>query len=191
MYWYVLVHTSGDWHDALSEFPHNTISRTLCKILCAFSKFHLAFSPLCIINLFFCFGRMAEVDWIPDFIRAWPQKASTLYRPCRSYPGKTSSCASLWHRNDSAPPEQLVSRRTCNRRPGAGNGCRMWFVNSWAMAWPSDIQWMERGVRPVSATLHHFDVPFRPNLFMRFMANIAIMYQESICLLVHKKIIVK
>ena len=22
-----------------------------------------------------------------------------------------------------------------DRRPGAGDGCRMWFVNSWAMAW--------------------------------------------------------
>ena len=45
--------TSGAWHDVLSEFPHSTISRTLCRMLCAFSKFHLAFSPV-LSGRFFC-----------------------------------------------------------------------------------------------------------------------------------------
>ena len=27
-----------------------------------------------------------------------------------------------------------------DRRPGAGDGCRMWFVNSWALGWSSDLQ---------------------------------------------------
>ena len=26
-----------------------------------------------------------------------------------------------------------------NRRPGAGDGCRMWFVNSWALGWSRDL----------------------------------------------------
>ena len=26
-----------------------------------------------------------------------------------------------------------------DHRPGAGDGCRMWFVNSWAMAWSRDM----------------------------------------------------
>ncbi len=26
-----------------------------------------------------------------------------------------------------------------DRKPGAGDGCRMWFVNSWAMAWSHDM----------------------------------------------------
>ena len=26
-----------------------------------------------------------------------------------------------------------------DRRPGAGDGCRMWFVNSWTMAWSRDM----------------------------------------------------
>jgi hypothetical protein len=26
-----------------------------------------------------------------------------------------------------------------DRRPGAGDGCRMWFVNSWAMVWSRDM----------------------------------------------------
>ena len=34
-----------------------------------------------------------------------------------------------------------------DRRTGAGNGCRMWFVNSWAMEWSRD---MGGGVLPVS-----------------------------------------
>ncbi len=27
-----------------------------------------------------------------------------------------------------------------DRRPGAGDGCRMWFVNSWALGWSRDLQ---------------------------------------------------
>ena len=26
-----------------------------------------------------------------------------------------------------------------DRRPGAGGGCRMWFVNSWALGWSRDM----------------------------------------------------
>ena len=26
-----------------------------------------------------------------------------------------------------------------DRRPGAGDGCRMWFVNSWALGWSRDM----------------------------------------------------
>ena len=26
-----------------------------------------------------------------------------------------------------------------DRRQGAGDGCRMWFVNSWALGWSSDM----------------------------------------------------
>ena len=40
---------------------------------------------LCIFYLLFCFGRMVEVDWIPDCIRAWLQKARTSCHPCRAY----------------------------------------------------------------------------------------------------------
>ena len=40
-----------------------------------------------------------------------------------------------------------ISHSMCNtfagapgdRRPGAGDGCRMWFVNSWALGWSSDL----------------------------------------------------
>jgi hypothetical protein len=27
----------------------------------------------------------------------------------------------------------------CDRRPGAGDGCKMWFVNSWALGWSRDM----------------------------------------------------
>ena len=26
-----------------------------------------------------------------------------------------------------------------DRRPGTGDGCRMWFVNSWALGWSCDL----------------------------------------------------
>ncbi len=27
----------------------------------------------------------------------------------------------------------------CDRRVGAGDGCKMWFVNSWALGWSRDM----------------------------------------------------
>lgn len=39
------VPTSRAWHEVLSVLPHNAILRTLCKMLCEFSNFHLDFSP--------------------------------------------------------------------------------------------------------------------------------------------------
>ncbi len=38
------------------------------------------------------------------------------------------------HRMRSALPGAPV-----DHRPGAGDGCRMWFVNSWALGWCSDM----------------------------------------------------
>jgi hypothetical protein len=26
-----------------------------------------------------------------------------------------------------------------DRRPGAGDGCRMWFINSWSLGWSRDL----------------------------------------------------
>ncbi len=52
-----------------------------------------------------------------------------------------------------------------DRKPSAGDGCRMWFVNSWAMAWSRDMYRMGGGVRPVPGTSHHFDVPVCPNFY--------------------------
>ena len=26
-----------------------------------------------------------------------------------------------------------------DRKPGSGDGCRMWFVNSWALSWSCDL----------------------------------------------------
>ena len=45
-YEHIQIHTSGPWHEVLSELPHRMISRTLCRMLCAFSKFHFPFSPI-------------------------------------------------------------------------------------------------------------------------------------------------
>jgi hypothetical protein len=41
-------------------------------------------------------------------------------------------------------PIQSILRNTFSgapgdRRPGAGDGCRMWFVNSWALGWSRDM----------------------------------------------------
>ena len=36
---------SGPWQDVFSDHPHITISRTLCRMLCAFSKFQPCAPP--------------------------------------------------------------------------------------------------------------------------------------------------
>ena len=28
---------------------------------------------------------------------------------------------------------------SCNRNPGSGDGCRWWFVNTWALGWSPNI----------------------------------------------------
>ena len=28
---------------------------------------------------------------------------------------------------------------SCDSRPGAGDGCRLWYVNAWAMAWSAQM----------------------------------------------------
>ena len=45
--------------------------------------------------------------------------------------GDTSSIPHSMHNAFSGAPG--------DRRPGAGDGCRMWFVNSWALGWSRDL----------------------------------------------------
>ncbi len=65
MYWNKATHTSGAWHrdKVMSVLPHTTISRTLCKILWAFSKFHLDFST--VLSGSFCWriSSMSTAFW--------------------------------------------------------------------------------------------------------------------------------
>ena len=39
----------------------------------------------------------------------------------------------------SMPVRNTFAGAPCDRRPGAGDGCRMWFVNSWALGWSRDL----------------------------------------------------
>jgi hypothetical protein len=115
---------------------------------------------LCISHFLFCFRRMIEFDWIPDFIRAWPQKTRTVCHPSWAYPGKTSSCACSGLRH-STPPVQPVSRRTW--RPQAG--CWRWMqdvvrqlVGNGVVPLLTPVTWwMGGGVWLVSTSLHHSD----------------------------------
>ncbi len=136
---------------------------------------------LCLLYLLFCFGRMVEVDWISDCIGAWPRKASTLCHPWRAYPGKTSSCASWWYRpgNDSAPPAQLVSRRTwrqqawCWRRLAMYAVCGLSTRGQWrgpvtCNEWEGEL---DQCLAPYTTLMCRFV----PTFIITFMAIIAIM----------------
>ena len=61
---------------------------------------------------------MVGVNWFPNCIWAWSQKASSLCHSDRKYPGKASGCASWWHRDNSASSAQSFPR--CTWRPQAG-----------------------------------------------------------------------
>ena len=36
-------------------------------------------------------------------------------------------------------PHHLHNGAPGDRKPGSGDGCRMWFINSWALGWSRDM----------------------------------------------------
>jgi hypothetical protein len=77
------------------------------------------------------FDRMVGVDWLADSscIQARTQEACSLH-PNTKHSGETVSCP---RRQDAFPGTPG------DRKQGSGDGCRMWFVNSWAMGWSRDM----------------------------------------------------
>jgi hypothetical protein len=81
---------------------------------------------------------MAEVDWFPDFdldhrnpvFYVVPVEHILGKRPLVPV-GDTGTIPHHLH--------NLFPGAPGHSRSGAGNGCRMWFVNSWAMAWSCDM----------------------------------------------------
>jgi hypothetical protein len=47
----------------------------------------------------------------------------------------------ILHRLRNTFPPQVSGRPAApgDRKPGTGDGCRMWFVNLWAMEWSRDL----------------------------------------------------
>ncbi len=66
----------------------------------------------------------------------------------KRYHWKTVTWSGMQH------TEYQLFHTVCSHFPGApgdhklgsGNGCRMWFVNSWAIGWASDMQLIQKGV---------------------------------------------
>ncbi len=84
--------------------------------------------------------RMVGVCWISCGIRAWLQETYPVRRPIQSILGKlplmpVGDTGTIPHSMRNA-----FSGAHDDRRPGAGDGCRMWFVNSWALGWSRDLQ---------------------------------------------------
>ncbi len=82
---------------------------------------------------------MAGVCWIACDVRAWLQKTDPVRVPIQSILGKTplvpvGDTGTIPHSMRNA-----FSGAPGDRRPGAGDGCRMWFVNSWALGWSRDL----------------------------------------------------
>ncbi len=83
---------------------------------------------------------MAKVDRIPDFIQAGPQKPVLYVVPVDHILGKlplpVGDTGTIPHHL-----RNLFPGAPGDSWPGAGDhdGCRMWFVNWWAMVWSRDM----------------------------------------------------
>ncbi len=87
------------------------------------------FRLLTLLNLF----RLVRINWFVSCIRAHPHKSDSVLNTDSEYPGKMPFVPvgdtgtiphHLRHHFPGAPGDS---------RPGFGDGCRMWFVNSWAL----------------------------------------------------------
>ena len=86
--------------------------------------------------------RMVGISWLSGGIRAWLQE---------TYPVHHSHSAASFRWFPSVTPElsRITGSQLHNtfpgapgdRRPGAGDGCKMWFVNSWALWWSRVMYW--------------------------------------------------
>jgi hypothetical protein len=80
--------------------------------------------------------RMVGVCCFSCGIRAWLQETYPLRWSHSEYLGQTSLGACRWHQYSMS---NAFSGAPGDRRPGAGDGCRMWFVNSRALGWSRDL----------------------------------------------------
>ena len=88
---------------------------------------------LLLCRLIMCWGWLKSVGSQMEY-ELNHRKPVLYFSPLRIY-WETSRCPSRRHRNNSTQPAQhltsLIPGTPSDRRPGAGDGCRMWFVNSW------------------------------------------------------------
>jgi hypothetical protein len=77
----------------------------------------------------------------------WFMSLTTRNLSCTSFPFRVSSANFLWFPlvpvGDTGTiqyhPRNTFSGAPSDRRMGAGDGCKMWFVNSWALGWSRDM----------------------------------------------------
>jgi hypothetical protein len=81
--------------------------------------------------------RIVGISWISNCIRARLQEPGSLRHSNSVYSGKTARCTRRRHLDHSIPPAQRLPERT-QRPSGGGDGCRMWFVNWWALGGTRD-----------------------------------------------------
>ncbi len=70
------------------------------------------------------------------------QETSSVRRSNTEYPGKTACCTRQQHWDSSMNSYHLHNvfpGAPSDRRSGACDGCRMRFVNSWALGWSRDM----------------------------------------------------
>ncbi len=94
------------------------------------------------------FCRVVGISWFSDYVGAWLQKPCSLCHPHSEYFWKTSSSPSLCQWDTGTTLYHLCNvflGAPSDSRQGSCNGCRMWFVNLWALGWSRDMQCMGQG----------------------------------------------
>ncbi len=91
----------------------------------------IVFRLLTLLNLF----RFVGINWFASCIRVQPQKSDSVLNTDSEYPGKMQFVPvgdtgtiphHLCHYFPGAPGDH---------RQGSSDGCRIWFVNLWALRW--------------------------------------------------------
>ncbi len=136
-----------------------------------------------IIRIFFI-CRMVGIGWLSDRVRAWLQETRSLCNPIQSILGKLpvvpvgDTGTIPYHLNNVFPGAPG------DRRPGSGDGCRMWLVNlGWWIcnAWKGFWQEMPHGKRLHLNTVQHHVLGILPSalyavcrIFFIFYSSIAV-----------------
>ena len=103
-----------------------------------YSHYNSLIIALIAIILIICF-RLAGICGLSSTIRARLQETCSQCHPIQSILGKLAVVPVGDTGTIPYHLRNVFSGAPGDRQPGAGDGCGMWFVNSWALGWSRDM----------------------------------------------------
>ena len=84
---------------------------------------------------------MVGICWLSDCFRARPQETNPLGPADRKYPWQAAGCPG-WDAGTISfrlRKDFEGSGAYTDPQKGPGEGCQMWYVNSWALGWSRNV----------------------------------------------------